>query len=69
MVCFFSLTDALSFHQDFRLPLFFLALGAALLFAGEGWSVTLGRGDILTLFAAVCLARDLLFLGYERFAP
>ena len=49
--------------------LFFLALGAALLFAGEGWSVTLGRGEILTLFAAVCLARDMLFLGYERFAP
>ena len=48
--------------------LFFLVLGAALFFSKDGWSVTLDRGDILALFAGVCLARDLLFLGYERFS-
>ena len=50
--------------------LFFLAMGAMLIVSGrvEGWSFTLDRSGLLILFGVVCLARDLLFLGYERFS-
>ena len=50
--------------------LFFLAMGVMLIVSGkvEGWSFTLDRSGLLILFGVVCLARDLLFLGYERFA-
>ena len=50
--------------------LFFVAMGALLLVSGrvEGWNLTLDRSGILVLFSVVCLVRDLLFLGYERFA-
>ena len=50
--------------------LFFVAMGALLLVSGrvEGWNLTLDRSGILILFSVVCLVRDLLFLGYERFA-
>lgn len=50
--------------------LFFCAMGAMLIVSGkvEGWSFTLDRSGLLILFGVVCLARDLLFLGYERFS-
>lgn len=46
--------------------LFFLAMGALLFLTKDGWALTLGRAEVLVLFAVVCLARDLLFLAYER---
>ena len=45
-------------------------MGFMLIVSGkvEGWSFTLDRSGLLILFGVVCLARDLLFLGYERFS-
>ena len=45
-------------------------MGLLLIVSGkvDGWSITLGREDVLILFSAACLAKDLLFLGYERFS-
>lgn len=54
-------TDAALFQ------LFFLCMAACLLFTKSGGAVTLGRREILFIFAAVCLAKDVIFLGYERF--
>ena len=50
--------------------LFFLAMGVILVVSGrlQGWRFTLDRSGLLILFGVVCLARDLLFLGYERFS-
>ena len=50
--------------------LLFVAMGLLLIVSGkvDGWSITLGREDVLILFSAACLAKDLLFLGYERFS-
>ena len=50
--------------------LFFLAMGVMLVVSGrvEGWSFTLDRSGLLLLFGVVCLVKDLLFLGYERFS-
>ena len=50
--------------------LFFLAMGVMLVVSGrvEGWSFTLDRSGLLILFGVVCLVKDLLFLGYERFS-
>ena len=47
--------------------LFFLVMAGLILFAGEGVDFTLGRGELLMVFSAVCLVRDALFLSYERF--
>ena len=50
--------------------LLFVAMGLLLIVSGkvDGWSITLGREDVLILFSSACLAKDLLFLGYERFS-
>ena len=50
--------------------LFFLVMGVMLVVSGrvEGWSFTLDRSGLLLLFGVVCLVKDLLFLGYERFS-
>ena len=50
--------------------LFFLVMGVMLVVSGrvEGWSFTLDRSGLLILFGVVCLVKDLLFLGYERFS-
>ena len=48
--------------------LLFLAMGALMLLSKTGQVFVLDRPTLLVLFAAVCLAKDLLFLGYERFA-
>lgn len=50
--------------------LFFLVMAGLILFtlfAGEDVRLTLGWGELLMVFSAVCLVRDALFLGYERF--
>ena len=46
--------------------LFFLAMGALLFLTEDGWTLTLGREEVLVLFALICLVKDLLFLAYER---
>ena len=48
--------------------LFFLLMGALLFLTEDGQVYTVGRSEVLVLFALVCLARNLLFLGYERFS-
>ena len=47
--------------------LFFLCMGFLLFLTEDGQAFTIGRSEVLVLFALVCLARDLLFLAYERF--
>lgn len=47
--------------------LFFLVMAGLILFARQGVTFALGRGELLLVFSAVCLVRDALFLGYERF--
>ena len=46
----------------------FLIIGGTLFLTKEGWSVVIGRRELLAVFAAVCLAKDLLFLAYERWS-
>ena len=46
--------------------LFFLAMGSLLFLTEDGWTLTLGRKEVLVLFALICLVKDLLFLAYER---
>ena len=47
--------------------LFFVAMGALLVWMKNGQTVTLGRSEMLVIFGCVCLAQDVMFLLYERF--
>lgn len=48
--------------------LFFLAMGAGLFLLKDGRAFTVGKSELLVIFASVCLAKDLIFLAYERWA-
>lgn len=48
--------------------LFFLAMGAGLFLLKDGRTVLIGKGELLVIFSSVCLAKDLLFLAYERWS-
>lgn len=48
--------------------LIFLAMGGVLLLTKEEWSIRVGRRELLMVYASICLAKDLLFLAYERWA-
>ena len=47
--------------------LFFLLMGALLVFGKDGRVYAVGQSELLVIFAVVCLAKDLVFLGYEKF--
>ncbi|MEQ2456928.1 hypothetical protein [Flavonifractor hominis] len=48
--------------------LFFLAMGAGLFLLKDGRTFLVGKSELLVIFASICLAKDLLFLAYERWS-
>ena len=42
-------------------------MGALLVFGKDGRVYAVGQSELLVIFAVVCLAKDLVFLGYEKF--
>lgn len=48
--------------------LFFLVMGAGIFLLKDGRTLTVGKSELLILFSSICLAKDLLFLAYERWA-
>lgn len=48
--------------------LFFLAMGVGLFLLKDGRTFLIGKGELLVIFSSVCLAKDLLFLAYERWS-
>ena len=43
-------------------------MGAGLFLLKDGRTVLIGKGELLVIFSSVCLAKDLLFLAYERWS-
>ena len=48
--------------------LFFLAMGAGLFLLKDGRTIIVGKSELLVIFSTICLAKDLLFLAYERWS-
>lgn len=48
--------------------LFFLVMGAGLFLLKDGRTFAVGKSELLVIFSSVCLAKDLLFLAYERWS-
>lgn len=48
--------------------LFFMAMGVGLFLLKDGRTFLVGKSELLVIFASICLAKDLLFLAYERWS-
>ena len=46
--------------------LLFLVMGAGLFLLKDGRTFIVGKSELLVIFSSICLAKDLLFLAYER---